>query len=195
MKHLILCTMFVAAALSHAQTTTDSTTVRRDTTVRTVPPVVTPTPAPAQQVFNPDQMNRDAYFGVGAQLGASTGGGISMRYTMPNRIGTELTFWYLTLGSDRAMYNIGAEFQYKLDNSADSRVYAIGGVGYYGESLTKDSVSNSNTLTGPFRFGVGLGYEWSISRAAMINVEGVLTIFSDKTVLPLPQMGFVYYFR
>lgn len=185
MNKNILLALFICANIAYAQTP-DSTAVRTGTPVTPTPPVVM-----SRDGASAEKLNQSSFFGIGAQLGFATGTGITVRYTDPRRYGAEFNFWYITLGKDKAFYDVGAEFQYQFDNSLDSRLYGVGGFGYYANSEgTKD-----NTLSGPFRIAFGVGYETFISRAAAIDFEGVLTIFSDKTVLPTPQIGICYYFR
>lgn len=152
---------------------------------------VAPPPAMRGDGASAEKLNYSPFFGIGAQLGFATGTGISLRYTDPRRMAGEVNFWYITLGKDKAFYSVGAEFQYQLDNSLDSRLYAVAGIGYYGNS----EANVDNTLSAPARIGAGVGYEWFISRAAALDAEMLLTFFTDKTVLPTPQIGFVYYFR
>ncbi|MCX8052042.1 MAG: DUF481 domain-containing protein [Chlorobi bacterium] len=134
------------------------------------------------------------YYGVGFQLGFATGVGFSFRYTSPRRFALELNAGYITAGKNRAWYSVGAEVQYQFDNSLDSRFYGFAGLGYYADD--KDSVGN--VLSYPTRLGLGVGYEWFISRAAALSLEAPLTFFIGEPgvqVFPTPQFGIVYYFR
>lgn len=134
------------------------------------------------------------YYGVGFQLGFVSGVGFSFRYTSPQRYALELNAGYITAGKNRAWYSVGAEVQYQFDNSLDSRFYGLAGLGYYADD--KDSVGN--VLSYPTRLGLGVGYEWFISRAAALTVEAPLTFFIGELgvqVFPTPQLGIIYYFR
>ncbi len=134
------------------------------------------------------------YYGVGFQLGFVSGVGFSFRYTSPKRFALELNAGYITAGKNRAWYAVGAEAQYQFDNSLDSRFYGVAGLGYYADD--KDSVGN--VLSYPTRFGLGVGYEWFISRAAALALEVPLTFFIGEPgvqVFPTPQLGIIYYFR
>jgi hypothetical protein len=134
------------------------------------------------------------YYGVGFQLGFVSGVGFSFRYTSPQRYALELNAGYITAGKNRAWYSVGAVVQYQFDNSLDSRFYGLAGLGYYADD--KDSVGN--VLSYPTRFGLGVGYEWFISRAAALSIEAPLTFFIGEPgvqVFPTPQFGIIYYFR
>lgn len=156
---------------------------------------VTLRPAP-QQERPPVALDVEPYFGVGFQLGFLSGVGFQFRYTTPRRYALELNAGYITAGKNRSWYSVGAEFQYQFDNSLDSRFYGLVGLGYYA-----DDKETGNALSHPTRFGVGVGYEWFISRAAAISLEAPVTVFipaeSDRNiqVYPTAQIGIVYYFR
>jgi hypothetical protein len=139
-------------------------------------------------------MDVSPYYGVGFQLGFVSGVGFSFRYTSPQRFALELNAGYITAGKNRAWYSFGAELQYQFDNSLDSRFYGLAGLGYYADD--KDSVGN--VLSYPTRLGLGVGYEWFISRAAALALEVPLTFFIGEPgiqVFPTAQFGIVYYFR
>ena len=185
MNKVILLLLIVYTGIIRAQTP-DSSATRTGTPATPMPPVIM-----SRDGASAEKLNQSTFFGIGGQVGFATGTGITIRYTDPRRYGAEVNFWYMTLGKDKAFYNVGAELQYQFDNSLDSRLYGVGGFGFYGNS----EGTTDNTLSGPFRIGIGVGYETFISRAAAIDFEGILTIFSDKTVLPTPQIGICYYFR
>ncbi|MDW8075235.1 MAG: hypothetical protein RMK00_05625 [Bacteroidota bacterium] len=151
---------------------------------------------PADTTVQRPPVNLDVapYYGVGFQLGFVSGVGFSFRYTSPQRFALELNAGYITAGRNRAWYSVGAEGQYQFDNSLDSRFYGLAGLGYYAD----DKDSTGNALSYPTRFGIGVGYEWFISRAAAIAIEAPLTFFIGEPgvqVFPTPQLGIIYYFR
>lgn len=151
-------------------------------------------PADTMQLRPAVNLDLEPYFGVGFQLGFVSGVGFSFRYTTPRRYALEINAGYITAGRNRAWYSVGVEGQYQFDNSLDSRFYGLAGLGYYADD--KDSVGN--VLSYPTRFGVGVGYEWFISRAAAISIEAPLTFFIGEPgiqVFPTPQLGIIYYFR
>lgn len=172
-----------------AQAPSDSSGVR-GTAVPSDRTVIATIPAPAPTLG--ERLNTTPYFGLGLQAGFATGVGISLRYTSPQRMAGEFNFGYITAGENRAFYSFGAEFQYQLDNSLDSRLYALGGLGYYA-----DDKATGNALSAPSRLGMGVGYEAYLTRNTAFDFEVPLTFFfGDKiTVLPTAQLGFIFYFR
>ncbi|GIV55289.1 MAG: hypothetical protein KatS3mg040_0057 [Candidatus Kapaibacterium sp.] len=142
----------------------------------------------------PVALDVQPYYGVGFQLGFVSGVGFSFRYTSPQRFALEVNAGYITAGKNRAWYSFGIEGQYQFDNSLDSRFYGLAGLGYYADD--KDSVGN--VLSYPTRLGLGVGYEWFISRAAALALEVPVTFFIGEPgvqVFPTVQLGIVYYFR
>lgn len=137
-------------------------------------------------------ITKQSYFGVGAQLGLATGSGITVRHTWPMGLTIEGTAFFFSTG--RPIWNFGAEAQYLLSSGEMDRFYALGGVGFYYNGGT----AQQNTLTGPTRIGIGVGYEWFVSNAMSLSGELPFTAFlgSGKvSVLPLPQLQFMFYFR
>lgn len=84
---------------------------------------------------------------------------------------------------------MGTEFQYDLNRGNRGRYFVFCGLSYY-----YSGTSNVNNLEGPFRAGLGLGAEFVINGPMHVMLEGAFTYFSDGTILPLPQIGFYYYF-
>lgn len=191
-RHLIFIFLFTWLLIPYqvtAQTPNDSSGVR-GTAVPGDRSVITTIPAPAPSLS--ERLNSTPYFGLGLQAGFATGVGISLRYTSPQRMAGEVNLGYITAGENRAFYSFGAEFQYQLDNSLDSRLYALSGLGYYA-----DEKANGNALSAPTRLGIGVGYEAYLSRSTAFDVEVPLTFFfGDRiTLLPTAQLGFIFYFR
>lgn len=138
-----------------------------------------------QSVF--ERQNIENYFGVGLQAGQSTGLGVSTRLLFPNRMGFELNFGVIS-GSSKTSWDVGTEFQFKLDNSTTSRVYMLVGTAYY-------SFEDSR----PVRLALGVGYEAVLSGKLAWNIEVPLTMRFGGTgsteIYPLPQAGLIFYFN
>jgi hypothetical protein len=137
-------------------------------------------------------ITKQSYFGVGAQLGLASGSGISVRHSWPNGLTLEGTAFFFSTG--RPIWNFGAEVQYLLSSSDKDRLYALGGVGFYYNGGT----ASQNTLSSPTRIGVGIGYEWFVSNQMSVSAELPFTVFlgtGTVSVLPLPQIQFMYYFN
>jgi hypothetical protein len=49
-------------------------------------------------------------------------------------------------------------------------------------------------MKGPFRTGLGVGAEFAVNGPLHVSLMGAFTFFSDGTILPLPQIGILYYF-
>ncbi|NQW29676.1 MAG: hypothetical protein HQ472_04105 [Ignavibacteria bacterium] len=146
----------------------------------------------AEQDSTQANIKKQNQFAVGAQLGLATGSGVSVRYTMDFGLALETTMFYFSTG--KPIWNIGFEAQYALSHSEIEKFYVVGGVSYYynGGSF------NQNTLNGPSRFGIGLGYEWYFLPNVSIAGELPFTFFlgdNAPTVLPLPQLQLMYHIR
>lgn len=179
--------------LAFALLSTVLTTAVFAQTTDSIPVRVPVTTAPTTTTVTPEAMNSSEYFGVGIQAGFATGVGLSAGYSLPNRMAFHLNVGVLTPVADgRTWYSVGGEFQYKFDNSPNTRLYGLAGFGYYAD---EDSVRNR--LAGPTRIGLGLGYEFFISRSGALSAEIPLTFFfGDKTsILPTLSLGYMYYFR
>jgi len=144
-----------------------------------------------------EQLRSADYWAVGAQYGLVGGTGLSIHYAMANRFSFELTGGYVTLAD--GMWSVGVEFQYLLDNTSDSRFYALLGAGVYhlGNRDSNDVVTNQ--LSHPFRVGLGIGYEYFVSTKAALSLELPMVVFipsgdSRAEVYPFPQLQFLYYF-
>lgn len=141
----------------------------------------------------PELMDQFNFWAVGLQGGLATGSGLSVRTTMMNRFAFEATGFVWSTGN--IWWNLGLEAQYLLDQAFDHRFYALGGVGYYFHA----NDLKDNTLSAPFRIGVGIGYEWFFSPKACLAAEVPITFFPNDggkmTILPLPQLQLMFYFR
>lgn len=132
-------------------------------------------------------------WGVGGYGGLLSGIGLSARFHPMGRICVQLTGGAIKLSE--LMYDFGLEAQFDFDTRGRSRFYGYIGGGYYykeGENALKEK---ENTLKGPLRLGLGIAYEWGISEKLVFNLNGAFTYFTNGDILPLPQVGFYYYFN
>jgi hypothetical protein len=146
-------------------------------------------------------LRTDDLWSVGAQFGLTTGTGVTVRYLPAGRFACALTVGGFR-SSENWTYSIGGEAQFDFDIVGRSRFYGFAGAGYYytGETTTTGTPPNEvknteNSLDGPFRMGIGAGYEWDLSRVLLLNVNLALTYFSDGKFYPMPQAGIHYTFR
>ena len=151
-------------------------------------------PAPAPGAVVDEEFYYQPAFGIGLNVGLVSGAGISGRGTFPGGFVAQGTFFVMTL-SDWTHFNIGGEVQYSLIRNPDWRLYSLLGMGYY-SSTTDDTTKPGNQIANPFRTGLGIGYEWFVGRQFVVSIAGALTYF-PKTgeVLPIPEIGFFFYFR
>ncbi len=127
-------------------------------------------------------------FGLGFAGGPASGVGISFRHHLPSQFSYQLIGGVFR-ATDRLYYSVGSEFQYDVSRSSFVRFYAAGGVSYFFSGL-----SGHNDMEGPFRAGIGLGAETQFASGFHISGDLLFTYFGDGMVLPLPQIGFHYYF-
>ncbi|MBI4536193.1 MAG: hypothetical protein HY708_07930, partial [Ignavibacteriae bacterium] len=130
----------------------------------------------------------DHVFGLGLFGGAATGFGLSFRHHLPGSFSYQLTGGIIKI-DNRLSYDIGAEGQYDLVRTTSSRFFVAGGAGHY-----YSGKSGTNSLKAPTRYGFGVGGEFAMTPGLHTMVEALFTFFSDGTILPLPQLGFHYYF-
>jgi hypothetical protein len=143
------------------------------------------------QVVLPDRERgefRENTFGVGVFAGAVSGIGLSFRHHLPSTVSYQLTGGIVKV-DDREIYDFGCEVQFDLSRSSVTRVFVAGAIGYYHSGR-----DGKNELDGPGRAGVGIGGETFVGGGFHGTLELLFTYFSDGTVLPLPQVGFHYYF-
>lgn len=133
-------------------------------------------------------------YGIGLQAGLLSGAGLTARVTTPTGLAAQLTGFIITVG-DIFHANIGGEVQYSFVRHPDARFYALLGAGFY-SSTTDDTTKPGNRVANPFRFGIGIGYEWFVSRNLAFDIAGAIHIFPNTSeVYPLPKAGFTVYFR
>jgi hypothetical protein len=129
----------------------------------------------------------DNVFGLGLFGGAGTGLGISFRHHLPSSMSYQITGGIIK-ANETLSYDIGGEGQYDLVRTSSNRFFVGGGVGYY------YSGRSENELEAPGRLCLGLGGEIAVSPGIHGTIELMFTYFTNGNVLPLPQVGFHYYF-
>lgn len=132
---------------------------------------------------------KKSVFGLGFSGGPASGLGLSFRHHLPSIVSYQIIGGIIKV-DDRMSYSIGAEVQVDLARSEVVRFFAAGGVSYFYTGRT-----SHNDMDGPGRLGVGLGGELYAGTGVHTALELLFTYFNDGTVLPLPQLGFHYYFR
>ncbi len=153
--------------------------------------VLLATPVARSQVAAGGQPGRDvrqSIYGLGLSAGVASGFGLSFRHHLPGTISYQIVGGIIKLDR-KTHYNIGSELQFDVARGISSRFFADVAVGYFYSG--EDGV---NDLSGPFRIGAGLGWEWMAGDAMNLSAEILFTSFSDGTVLPLPQLAAHYYF-
>ena len=131
---------------------------------------------------------RQNVYGLGIFGGPATGVGLSFRHHLPGALSYQITGGIIKV-DDRLSSDIGAEVQYDLIRGTPARFYVAGGTGYYYSGKT-----SNNDMSAPWRLGLGIGGELAVGAGVHALVEVMFTYFTDGTVLPLPQVGFYYYF-
>jgi hypothetical protein len=126
-------------------------------------------------------------YGLGFAGGAATGLGVSFRAHFPSRFSLQAVAGIIK-DSERLSSSLGFQVQYDLVRGQKTRFYSGAGMSYF------YSGSGSNTLEGPFRFGLGIGGEFAIQDALSGSIEGMFTFFNDGVIVPLPQLSLHYYF-
>ena len=136
------------------------------------------------------ELDDENFFGVGLQVGLATGSGVTVRYSLANRFVFEVNGIYLAINDP--LWTVGFEGQYRLNTTTNSSLYALAGAGFYHAAK-----GDTNKLDAPIRIGIGVGYEWFISRNFSLALELPITIFiqDEIAVLPLPQLQVIYYFK
>ncbi|GEM_PF-648234 len=136
--------------------------------------------------------NTTDVWGIGLNAGLLSGIGLSGRFHPQGRFCFQLTGGYLGL-EDQALWSVGGEGQFDFDATVRSRFYGYLGLGLYYQD---ESDQKQNKLKAPFRLGIGVAYEWSISPKLIFNANMAFTFFvGSSEVLPLPQVGLYYYFN
>jgi len=126
-------------------------------------------------------------FGLGFWGGAATGLGLSFRHHLPSQLSYMVSGGIIKV-NERLSYDVGAEVQFDLTRGSTSRFFVAGGVGQYYSGKSR------NEMDAPTRAAFGIGGEFAVSPGMHTTIEAMFTFFSNSDVLPLPQIGFHYYF-
>lgn len=126
-------------------------------------------------------------YGIGLSSGWTSGFGLSFRHHPSGNFSYQLIGGILKVDKDIA-YNFGTEGHYDFVRGQSTRFYGAGALGYFyvGE--------NENKLDGPFRYGLGIGGEFSTMEQLNFTIELLFTSFSNGDIMPLPQASIHYYF-
>jgi hypothetical protein len=127
-------------------------------------------------------------FGIGLTAGPIDGAGISFRHHLPALFSYSVNAGIIKVDQN-LHYAIGGDIQYDLARSTNGRYFLLLGIGYYYSGST-----STNEMKGPFRTGLGVGAEFAANGPLHVSLMGAFTFFSDGTILPLPQIGILYYF-
>jgi hypothetical protein len=130
---------------------------------------------------------RKSVQGLGFSAGWASGIGVSFRSHLPSNSSLQAVFGIIKT-TDKLSLTVGGEYQYDLVRSSGTRLFVCTDIGYYYNG------DHSNDVSGPFRFGPGIGGEFCVQDAFCISLEGVFVFFSDGRVIPLPQIAAHYYF-
>lgn len=130
---------------------------------------------------------RENVFGLGLWGGPATGLGLSFRHHLPSQLSYMVTGGIIKL-NEKLSYDIGVEAQFDLARSSTNRFFVAGGFGHY------YSGKHGNEMDAPTRLGIGIGGEFAVTPGIHTTIEVMFTYFSNGNVLPLPQIGFHYYF-
>ncbi|MBI5647158.1 MAG: hypothetical protein HY962_09530 [Ignavibacteriae bacterium] len=126
---------------------------------------------------------------AGVHAGFLSGMGLSARFHPQGRFAVQLTGGGFKSGKV-STYSFGLEGQFDFDNVGRSRFY-----GYLGTGLYSWKDNGTEKLDGEWRAGIGLAYEWEVSKKLIFCANGAITYFSDGSVYPMPQIGLFYYFN
>jgi hypothetical protein len=129
-------------------------------------------------------------FGVGLHGSLVSGLGLSFRQRFAGTaIAYQINGGIIKAGSS-LYYDIGGELQFDLSGSEFDRIYVIAGGGYY------YSGNGKNDLSTPGRLGVGIGYEYAMTRQIGVSFGLLISGFlPNGDILPLPQIGIHYFFK
>ncbi|MCI0706187.1 MAG: hypothetical protein L0Y80_01710 [Ignavibacteriae bacterium] len=125
--------------------------------------------------------------GLGFSVGPASGAGLSYRAHFASDLSLQLTFGIIST-EDIMFLSYGIEFQYDLARGNATRFYAAGASAYYRSGIDR------NKYEAPFRFGAGIGGEILVLDDFHFSIEGLITVFSDGNIYPIPQAGMHYYF-
>jgi hypothetical protein len=147
----------------------------------------------ASQAVLPDRASgrdmKQQVFGLGFDGGFAGGVGIAFRHHLPGPFSYQVTGGIIKV-DERLMYSVGGQLQFDLVRGAASRFFTALAAGYYCSAKS----GGENRMAAPTRVGLGIGAEVPFASGFHGSVSLLFTYFSDGTVLPLPQVGFYYYF-
>jgi hypothetical protein len=126
-------------------------------------------------------------YGLGISGGAASGVGISFRNHLPSKISYQIVGGIFK-SADKTWASIGGEFQFDLVRGNSTRLFFGPSTSYFHKGTGDDE------YRAPFRFGIGVGGEFSLQNAINISLEGVFVYFSNGEILPMPQIAAHYYF-
>jgi hypothetical protein len=161
------------------------------TTLLFVVLIVLPRSAHAQASLPPDREGTSPHrsvFGIGIAVGPVSGIGLSFRHHFPGRFSYQITGGIIKV-DEQLHYAVGLELQWDLIRKETDRIFIVAAGGYY-----HSGKSGENSLEGPGRLGLGVGGELYLGGGFHGTGEILFSYFSDGNVLPLPQVGFHYYF-
>ncbi len=127
-------------------------------------------------------------YGLGFSGGPASGIGLSYRYHTEGKTSLQGVLGVFKPKNTDTFYSFGVELQQDLTRSNSARFFFGAATSY------NYNGSNGNNYAAPFRFGAGLGGEFLLQDAVHLTFQGLLTYFSDGTILPMPQLSIHYYF-
>ncbi|MFZ4620208.1 MAG: hypothetical protein ACOYNS_06605 [Bacteroidota bacterium] len=147
---------------------------------------------PANAQVTASNVKGDAFgksiYGLGFTGGPASGVGLSIRYHTEGKTSLQGVLGVFKPKNTDTFYSFGVEYQHDLTRSNSARFFfdVASSYNYNG--------SGSNRYAAPFRLGSGLGGEFLLQDAVHLTFQGLLTYFSDGTIIPLPQLSIHYYF-
>ncbi len=127
-------------------------------------------------------------YGLGFSIGPASGAGVSYRLHTEGKSSLQAVLGVFKPKNTDTFYSFGVEFQQDLTRSSSARFFFGAASSYYYNG------AGGNRYDAPFRFGAGLGGEFLLQDAVHISFQGLLTYFSDGSILPMPQVAVHYYF-
>ena len=134
------------------------------------------------------------YYAIGLQGSLLSGAGLSGRVVLQDRYTIQLSTFIIAL-SDLTHFNVGLEGQYTFTQGGTGRLYGLVGGGYY-LTTRSDTARPGNRIAEPVRVGLGVGGDILASKNFAFDGSLAFHWFvATGKVLPLPTVGFHYYFR
>lgn len=143
---------------------------------------------------SPLEEGDDLYYAIGLQASLLSGAGLSGRMVIQDRYTIQLSTFIIALSS-LTHFNVGVEGQYAFTKGSVGRLYGLLGSGYY-LTTKSDTTKPGNRIAEPFRVGLGVGGDLLVSKNFAFDGSLAFHWFTATgKVLPLPSVGFHYYFR